>query len=185
MSDLMAAPGEVSPINEPVRRIRGEPASPPAQGTALCMSGGGYRAMLFHVGVLWRLNEAGLLPKLARSQASPVARSRRGAGHELDALTVRRRRGRPTVRFSGCGANPKHGRQECRHHIGARGIGLPFTSISDRVVKAYRRHLFAKTTLQDLPDEPRVVINERRVRRINAFQQALPRRLPCRTDQSA
>ena len=23
----------------------------------LCLSGGGYRAMLFHVGVLWRLNE--------------------------------------------------------------------------------------------------------------------------------
>src|SRR4051794_13571976 len=32
---------------------------------ALCLSGGGYRAMIFHVGVLWRLNEAGLLPKLS------------------------------------------------------------------------------------------------------------------------
>jgi NTE family protein len=39
------------------------------------------------------------------------------------------------------------------------GIGLPFTSVSDRVVKAYRKHLFAKTTLQDLPDQPRFVIN--------------------------
>ncbi len=39
------------------------------------------------------------------------------------------------------------------------GAGLPFTSISDRVVKAYRKHLFAKTTLQDLPDQPRFVIN--------------------------
>ena len=28
---------------------------------ALCLSGGGDRAMLFHLGVLWRLNEAGLL----------------------------------------------------------------------------------------------------------------------------
>src|SRR5688572_24600705 len=35
-------------------------------GTALCLSGGGYRAMLFHVGALWRLNEWGYLPKLAR-----------------------------------------------------------------------------------------------------------------------
>jgi NTE family protein len=39
------------------------------------------------------------------------------------------------------------------------GLGLPFTSVSDRVVKAYRKHLFAKTTLQDLPDRPRFVIN--------------------------
>ena len=35
------------------------------EGWALCLSGGGYRAMLFHLGVLWRLNER-LLPKLDR-----------------------------------------------------------------------------------------------------------------------
>src|SRR5260370_962984 len=34
-------------------------------GTALCLSGGGYRAMLFHLAGLWRLNEAGLLRSLA------------------------------------------------------------------------------------------------------------------------
>jgi NTE family protein len=33
---------------------------------ALCLSGGGYRAMLFHVGVLWCLEHAGYLRKLAR-----------------------------------------------------------------------------------------------------------------------
>src|SRR5688572_3337564 len=38
----------------------------PAEGIGLCLSGGGYRAMLFHVGVLWRLDEAGYLPKLDR-----------------------------------------------------------------------------------------------------------------------
>ena len=35
-------------------------------GTALCLSGGGYRAMLFHVGVLWRLYEAHLLQDAKR-----------------------------------------------------------------------------------------------------------------------
>ncbi len=30
------------------------------------LSGGGYRAMVFHVGALWRLNEVGLLSKLKR-----------------------------------------------------------------------------------------------------------------------
>src|SRR5829696_6804683 len=36
----------------------------PEDGIALCLSGGGYRAMLFHLGALWRLNDAGYLPKL-------------------------------------------------------------------------------------------------------------------------
>ena len=35
----------------------GQPEATPA----LCLSGGGYRAMVFHIGVLWRLYEAGLL----------------------------------------------------------------------------------------------------------------------------
>src|SRR5664279_5065796 len=38
----------------------------PAPGTALCLSGGGYRAMLFHAGCIWRLNDAGLLGTLKR-----------------------------------------------------------------------------------------------------------------------
>ena len=33
----------------------------PAPGIGLCLSGGGYRAMLFHLGVLWRLAELGYL----------------------------------------------------------------------------------------------------------------------------
>jgi NTE family protein len=39
-----------------------------------------------------------------------------------------------------------------------RGILLPGT-ISDRVAGAYRKHVFGKLTLQDLPDKPRFVIN--------------------------
>jgi NTE family protein len=38
----------------------------PAPGVALCLSGGGYRAMLFHLGTLWRLNELGYLAKLSK-----------------------------------------------------------------------------------------------------------------------
>src|ERR1700693_5477198 len=39
---------------------------PLSRGIALCLSGGGYRAMVFHLGALWRLNDAGLLKKLNR-----------------------------------------------------------------------------------------------------------------------
>src|SRR5262245_53785101 len=38
----------------------------PQAGIALCLSGGGYRAMLFHVGALWRFAELGYLKKLDR-----------------------------------------------------------------------------------------------------------------------
>ena len=38
----------------------------PQEGIALCLSGGGYRAMLFHLGALWRLNDTGYLHRLDR-----------------------------------------------------------------------------------------------------------------------
>ena len=38
----------------------------PGPGAGLCLSGGGYRAMVFHLGVLWRLNEIGYLATLER-----------------------------------------------------------------------------------------------------------------------
>src|SRR5207245_10527513 len=52
--------------SSPVRPIPTDVGGPPRPGIALCLSGGGYRAMLFHLGALWRLNELAYLPKLAR-----------------------------------------------------------------------------------------------------------------------
>ena len=54
----------------PTRAIPGD-GGPDAlrDGIALCLSGGGYRAMLFHLGGLWRLNELGLLRELDRVSA--------------------------------------------------------------------------------------------------------------------
>src|SRR5437016_13859396 len=52
---------------QPVRFLEtDQPEAKPAAGMALCLSGGGYRAMPFHVGTSWRLNEAGLLPQFRR-----------------------------------------------------------------------------------------------------------------------
>src|SRR5579864_3376780 len=54
-------------VLSPVERIATDPPQDqPTQGIALCLSGGGYRAMIFHVGALLRLNELGYLPKLKR-----------------------------------------------------------------------------------------------------------------------
>src|SRR5688572_30969833 len=64
----MPEPSNLS--SQPVRvvetgSVHDDPRSPEA-GVALSLSGGGYRAMLFHVGALWRLNEWGYLRKLER-----------------------------------------------------------------------------------------------------------------------
>src|SRR6266849_9529554 len=64
--DLRARPDIVENLH-PVRFIPSDdPLAKPIPGMGLCLSGGGYRAMLFHLGTLWRLNELGILRKVAR-----------------------------------------------------------------------------------------------------------------------
>jgi NTE family protein len=74
-SDLSADSLAVPRVSGPVHAIPGDDDGPPTKGTALCLSGGGYRAMLFHLGVLWRLNEAGWLEKLDRISSPSFQRS--------------------------------------------------------------------------------------------------------------
>jgi NTE family protein len=132
----------------------------PQDGIALCLSGGGYRAMLFHLGALWRLNEIGYLPTLARISSvsggsitagvlglnwSRLAFDGRGVSAVFDVQVVQPIRALASKTID----------------EGAilGGILLPGT-ISDKVTEAYRKHLFGTATLQDLPaDPPRFVIN--------------------------
>ena len=136
--------------------------SAPRSGMALCLSGGGYRAMVFHLGALWRLNEFGLLRKLSR--VSSVS------GGSITAGMLALRWGRLGFGTDGVAVNlraevidPVLGLASHTVDDGAvlGGILLPGT-ISDRIVAAYRKHLFGDATLQDLPadaDGPRFVIN--------------------------
>ena len=52
---------ELQDAASPVEILKGEEGRVPEKGAALCLSGGGYRAMVFHVGVPWRLYEANML----------------------------------------------------------------------------------------------------------------------------
>jgi NTE family protein len=143
----------------PVRRIPPDQDVAPSRGTGLCLSGGGYRAMLFHLGVLWRLNEAGWLRRLDRISSvsggsitsavlalawSELDFDERGVGRAFEERVVAPVRGL------------------ARHGIDVRavlsGLVTPET-IAERVAAAYRRHLFGGRTLQDLPEEPRFIIN--------------------------
>ncbi|WP_019142758.1 patatin-like phospholipase family protein [Noviherbaspirillum massiliense] len=134
--------------------------SEPAQDTlGLCLSGGGYRAMLFHAGALWRLHQLGLLPKLDRiSCVSGGAitggllgvkwRNIAGAGTTEqvfvdEIVTPLRRLANVTVDTWSV----------------AKGVLLP-GPVSDYVARTLAEHLFGDATLQDFPDDPpRIIIN--------------------------
>ena len=133
----------------------------PAPGIALCLSGGGYRAMLFHVGSLWRLNEAGLLPKLDRVSSVSGGSITAGvlamnwAGLDFDPATrvarqFRTRLVEPVRRLAG---------KTIDEGSILGGVFSPFSTIGDKVAAAYSKHLFGEATLQNLPDVPRFVFN--------------------------
>lgn len=156
-------PGATSPASiEPVTSAAPEPAGGPRPGIALCLSGGGYRAMIFHLGALWRLNQLGFLKKLARVSSvsggsitagvlalawKNLTFDQAGVATNFEDLVIR-----PLRKF----ANNTIDQGSI-----IKGILLPRHSISDEVTEAYREHLFGNATLQDLPDDhgPRFVIN--------------------------
>jgi NTE family protein len=136
----------------PVRRIPGDTAEEPTTGVALCLSGGGYRAMLFHLGVLWRLRETGWLARLDR--VSSVS------GGSIAAATLALAWDEVEDGFEERVVTPL--RELAGHGLDVRsvlsGLATP-DSIGERLASAYRRHLFGGATLQDLPDRPRFLFN--------------------------
>jgi NTE family protein len=128
------------------------------EGVALCLSGGGYRAMLFHVGAIWRLNELGYLPKLNRvSSVSGGSITNGVLGMNWERLSFEEG---VATNLDEQLVHPIRGLASKTIDKGAvfKGILLPGT-ISDRVAGAYRKHLVDHKTLQDLPDEPRFIFN--------------------------
>jgi NTE family protein len=146
----------LSPVSETSDR-------PPEAGIALCLSGGGYRAMVFHLGSLWRLNELGFLSRLSRiSSVSGGSITAGLLGLKWNRLQfvggIAQRLGPEVI-------DPIRAFAHETIDVGSvlKGVFLP-GSISDKVTAAYRRHLFGEATLQDLPDDPpRFVINSTNV----------------------
>src|SRR2546421_412609 len=127
----------------------------PEDGIALCLSGGGYRAMLFHTGALWRLNELGYLNRLAR--ISSVSGGSIAAG--VLALAWK------DLEFDAGGVSQKFRELVAEklvdlagHTIDVgsviEGVVMPGQSISERVAHDYRKLLYGHATLQDLPPDP-------------------------------
>lgn len=130
-------------------------------GIGLCLSGGGYRAMLFHLGSLWRLNEAGVMKHLAR--VSSVS------GGSITAAVVGMNWKRfdwdedVANNFVTLVVEPIRGLASRTIDTPAVLFGfLPGGTAGTRILARYRRYLFGSATLQDLPSDgegPRFIIN--------------------------
>ena len=126
-------------------------------GIGLCLSGGGFRAMLFHLGCFVRLNELGLLPRLER-----VA-SVSGGSIAAGALAV----AWPELEFDASGvavnlcekvATPLLALARWRLDAPAIVLGLlPFLRAANLAAAVYDHVIFKGRTLQDLPEKPRFV----------------------------
>lgn len=162
MTDITTGP--VTPeSSQPVTPGGPESAAQPKPGIALCLSGGGYRAMIFHLGALWRINQLGFLKKLSRVSSvsggsitagvlalawKDLRFNANGVADNLEELVIKRLR-----RF----ANNTIDQGSI-----IKGILMPRHSISDEVTEAYKDHLFGNATLRDLPADnegPRFIIN--------------------------
>ena len=156
---------------------RGNALAVPEQGLALCLSGGGYRAMVFHAGALIRLNEAGLLDKLACvSSVSGGSITAGILGAQWKHLAF----------VQGIATNFNivtdcvRAMADTNVDVGAViGGFLSPDTISDRVAAAYDRVLFNGATLQDLPDDrkgqvPHFVINATNVQSSDLWRFSKP-----------
>jgi NTE family protein len=151
---------ETPDLTSPVTAIAPDRARPgPEDGMALCLSGGGYRAMLFHLGALWRLNEAGCLPSIKRISSV--------SGGSISAGVLGLKWSRLSFDDKGVSRCFESAVVTPVRSLAGRTIDLPAIiggillpgSISGRLAAVYRKHLFGNSTLQDLPDHPRFVIN--------------------------
>jgi NTE family protein len=141
----------------PTRSTRDDAAAAVIPGTALCLSGGGFRAMLFHLGGLWRLNELGTLPTLDRVTA--VSGGAIAAGALAAAW--------PSLEFDDAGRAEAFGprvvdplRALATRTLDVRaallGVLLP-GGANGRLATQYRRRLLGRRMLADLPERPEFI----------------------------
>jgi NTE family protein len=117
--------------------------------TGLALSGGGYRAMLFNLGSVWRLNDMGWLRRLdivtSVSGGSILngVLATRWAKLDWNAAGV-------ATNFSEIVAQPVRAIAGTTLDVvaGLKGVFSVFSTIADKVTDAYDRHLFGGARLQ-------------------------------------
>lgn len=144
------------------------------KGIALSLSGGGFRATLFHLGALWRLNELKLLQKIDR--IASVSGGSITAGLLAKEWAGLRFDNGLATRFEPLIVMPL--REFCTRTVDALAIGegllLPWKSVSEAVQDRYEKHLYGGVSLQQLPDRPRFVFMATNLQTGRAFRFSKP-----------
>lgn len=148
-----------------------KPDDPP-RGLGICLSGGGYRAMLFHLGTILRLNELGLLHGAARiSSVSGGSITSAMLGLRWRSIVWNQTpRGKVATNLGTLLVDPIRSLASTTIDVIPTFLGaLPGVSAADMIASKYRKHLFSDATLQSLPDHgapidsqdrgPRFIIN--------------------------
>lgn len=134
----------------------------------LALSGGGFRAVLFHVGALWRLCELGILAKIER--ISSVSGGSIVSGR-LAEVWDEFARDPKIERFIELVADPLD--HFCTLHVDAVAISLgalsPTRTAAEVLEEIYTRELFKKS-LKDLPERPAFVFNSTNMQSGRSFR---------------
>jgi NTE family protein len=161
MTDFDLTPVSTEAPMEPVLR----------KGIGLCLSGGGYRAMLFHLGVVWRLAELGYLGTQHRwgkhGELGSLQRVSSVSGGSITAGVLGLAWHMLDVDAPGVSERFREHVAEPIQEFGSRSTvtilsALPaivFSTVNKRVVRIYRKRLFGDATLQQLPTSPDFVFN--------------------------
>jgi NTE family protein len=143
------------------------------QGTGLALSGGGFRATLFHIGTVIRLNELGQLATLAR--VSSVSGGSITAGMLACRWARLKAAGFSAAELDSLVVQPL--RKFCSRNIDERAIAegalSPWATASDVLAREYNA-LFDQAKLPELPDTPRFVFNTTNLQTGRDFRIAKP-----------
>ena len=140
---------ELAPPAEIALRPEDEALRAPEDVVSLCLSGGGFRAMLFHTGALWRLHQAGLLQRIDLfSSVSGGSIANGWLALQWQALTA------PGASFEQVFVPGIRAMASTTVDVWAVLGGIFTGNIPARVAAAYDRVLFKGATLKDLPNKP-------------------------------
>ena len=123
--------------------------------TGLALSGGGFRAMLFHLGAVWRLNEMAMLPDIGRF--SSVSGGSILAGLLAVRWSMLRFQDGVAVNCNEEVVEPVW--QFCSRNIDRSAFIFGLVSGTWKLEQSYRRYLVGESTLRDLPDKPEFIFN--------------------------
>jgi len=155
-----------------------DPGRQPEDGIALCLSGGGYRAMLFHCGSLIRLNELGFLHRLKRiSSVSGGSITAGVLGMNWNNLEFDDQGTAGNLRQLLLPPIQRLASKTIDKHSIIGGIFSPWETISDMIANEYDKVLFNQATLENLPTDdqgPRFVINATNVQTGALFRFSRP-----------